>query len=186
MKWFKKPKLFLVVAIQEIVYSTAEGNELQLITKMPIVHIEKWGFFRVFFFSNFAALKTVITNYLDEGSNTRPLLEFWDVLSLSISVGSYQVCEFEVRDFRRVWDGLQFGFGRQTWIRKGLKFSFSRFKPRFGPFLAEQVWSLGFWWMDKLGFELGSSKFEAVWSSLYFVSIQHYLNSLKQGVVHIS
>ena len=32
----------------------------------------------------------------------------------------------------------------EPWVRKGLKFGFSRFGPGFGPFLAEQVQSLGF------------------------------------------
>ena len=40
--------------------------------------------------------------------------------------------------------GPQFSFGRRTWVRKCLKFSFYRYGPVFGLFLAKQVQSLGF------------------------------------------
>ena len=40
--------------------------------------------------------------------------------------------------------GLKFGFGRRTWVQKGSKFGFSRFRPEFSPLLAEQIRSLGF------------------------------------------
>ena len=59
--------------------------------------------------------------------------------------------------------GSKFGFDKRTWVQKGSKFSFSRFGPGFGLFLAKQVQSSGFLkgfeWVqssilvDKLGFE---------------------------------
>ena len=49
----------------------------------------------------------------------------------------------------------RFGFGRHTWVRKGSKFSFSGFGPGFGPFLAEQVLSLGF--LEGFGWIRGSA-----------------------------
>ena len=69
MKRFKKNQiLFLVVVIQEIVSTTLNrsgGNELQLITKMPMCNIEM-GFFMGLFFKVCRQKKTVITNHLDD------------------------------------------------------------------------------------------------------------------------
>ena len=45
-----------------------------------------------------------------------------DIFEVSSSVESSQVCELEVGDFRRVRVGSKFGFGWQTWVRKGSKF----------------------------------------------------------------
>ena len=67
---------------------------------------------------------------------------FYDIAA--ISVESNQVLGLEVPDFWRVRVGLKFDLGRQTWVWKGSKFSFSRFGSGLGPFLAEHVRILGF------------------------------------------
>ena len=76
----------MVVVIQEIAYSTAVGNELQLITKMPMQCAYRNGIFMGSFFQSLPAKnrKVVITNYLDEGnSNTRPFGISGDLVSFN-------------------------------------------------------------------------------------------------------
>ena len=83
--------MFLVVVIQEIVSTTLNrsgGNELQLITKMPMCNIEM-GVFMSFFFKVCRQKKPVITNHLDDEGI------FFNLLK------SYE--GFGVWDFRRLF-----------------------------------------------------------------------------------
>ena len=78
----------MVVVIQEIVSTTPNrsgGNELQLITKMPMCNIEM-GVFMSSFFKVCRQKKPVITNHLDDEGIFFEILGYF--LSLSISVSS--------------------------------------------------------------------------------------------------
>ena len=99
--------MFLVVLIQEIVSTTPNrsgGNELQLITKMPMCNIEM-GFFMGLLFKSLPPKKPVITNHLDDEGN---FLEFWVsifCLFQLVLVRSFESSYewFGVWDFRRLF-----------------------------------------------------------------------------------